>query len=332
KIYSSCLSTLHEGHALWYPEPHASGEPQIGDVGFIRKGAFIRLFNLEGLDPSAPQKKKVVFWDPTFKTAEPLPPGVLKIDPRRRPLVPAHYRSHGVESRQSNASADISAGANASVTLSAEYTCKAAQGAVLALKSEADAESIFDNLTLKEYILRHHDEWYAYARGILRQDVKREDIIMIIGWVKTEADWAAAAFSNTSTSSSVSVEGHAAGVTGLSMGTSHTTSVTGPMMQRQGENHVANAPSPASAVPKRDQSVLVKRYMVRKWLGVLRRIVAGAGPDRLPDPGDERNGSTEEGILADEVENTNKTEILDLENEGEIYDPLDVLLDYILEV
>ncbi|EKM56558.1 uncharacterized protein PHACADRAFT_253757 [Phanerochaete carnosa HHB-10118-sp] len=103
EIYSSCLASLHEGHALWYPEPHESGEPQIGDVGFIHRGAFIRLFNL---DASAPEKK-VVFWDPPFEITEPLPPGVLKIDRRRRPLVPAHYRSHGVESRQVYASADM---------------------------------------------------------------------------------------------------------------------------------------------------------------------------------------------------------------------------------
>ncbi|EKM56560.1 uncharacterized protein PHACADRAFT_253759 [Phanerochaete carnosa HHB-10118-sp] len=103
EIYSSCLATLYQGHALWYPEPHDSGEPQIGDVGFISGGAFVRLFNL---DTSAPEKK-VVEWDPPFDITDPLPSGVLKIDRRRRPLVPAHYRSHGVESRQVHASADM---------------------------------------------------------------------------------------------------------------------------------------------------------------------------------------------------------------------------------
>ncbi|EKM56580.1 uncharacterized protein PHACADRAFT_141343 [Phanerochaete carnosa HHB-10118-sp] len=334
EIYSSCLSTLHEGHALWYPEPHASGEPQIGDVGFIRTGAFIRLFNL---DTSAPGKK-VVEWDTPFEITEPLPQGMLKVDPRRRPLVPAHYRSHGVESRQAHASAGIAAGTNVSVALSAEYTCKAAQGAVLALKSEADAESIYDNLALKEYILRHHDEWYTYARGILRHDVKREDIVMIIGWVKTEADWAAAVFSNTSTSSSVSIEGRGGGVAGMGMGTSHTSSVTGPTMQRQGENYLANAPGPVPAVPKRDQSALVKRYKVRKWLGVVKRVVAGGGYHRLPDGGDERGGSAEEGISAQEMGDVDEKSILDMWNEvltkhqSKVPDPLNVLLDYIHEV
>ncbi|EKM58787.1 uncharacterized protein PHACADRAFT_191123, partial [Phanerochaete carnosa HHB-10118-sp] len=67
EIYASSLQTLHLGHALWYPEPHESGEPQIGDVGFMFEGAFIRLFNL---DTSAAEKK-VTFWDPPYKITEP---------------------------------------------------------------------------------------------------------------------------------------------------------------------------------------------------------------------------------------------------------------------
>ncbi|EKM56577.1 uncharacterized protein PHACADRAFT_253788 [Phanerochaete carnosa HHB-10118-sp] len=94
---------LHQGHALWYPEPNESGEPQIGDVGFIDRGAFIRLFNL---DTSAPDKK-VSFWDPPFEITEPPPPGVFKIYRRHRPLVPDHYHSHGVEVKQRGASAGL---------------------------------------------------------------------------------------------------------------------------------------------------------------------------------------------------------------------------------
>ncbi|EKM58888.1 uncharacterized protein PHACADRAFT_249001 [Phanerochaete carnosa HHB-10118-sp] len=59
EIYSSSLDTLYLGHALWYPEPHVTGEPQIGDVGFARRGAFVRLFNL---DTSAPEKKVTYKW------------------------------------------------------------------------------------------------------------------------------------------------------------------------------------------------------------------------------------------------------------------------------
>ena len=43
------------GHALWDPSPRISDKPvQVGDVGFIRRGKFHRLFNalLPADDPS----------------------------------------------------------------------------------------------------------------------------------------------------------------------------------------------------------------------------------------------------------------------------------------
>ena len=44
-IYMEEMQSMREGTALWHPEPHSSGEVQIGDVGYIDQGAFIRLFN-----------------------------------------------------------------------------------------------------------------------------------------------------------------------------------------------------------------------------------------------------------------------------------------------
>ncbi|EKM56568.1 uncharacterized protein PHACADRAFT_253776 [Phanerochaete carnosa HHB-10118-sp] len=330
EIYSSSLATLHQGHALWCPEPNESGEPQIGDVGF-----------------------KVTFWDPPFEITEPLPPGALKIYRRHRPLVPDHYRSHGVEVKQRGGSAGLAAGGTVSATLGADYTCKASQGAVLELKSEAYAEAIFENLELKQYILRHHGEWHKYAKGKLHQDVKRGDIVMICGWVKTEADWAATAFSNTSTNTSISVGVQAGAVAGANAGASNTSSTTGPTMRRQGENYakasgpavkpsdtptnasevVANVPGLILPEPTRDQSVFVRRYKVETRLGVLKEVVAGAGYHRLPDAGDGRGDSAAEGIVGREggTEDIDETSIMELGNEGEVPDPLDVLLRYILE-
>ncbi|EKM58777.1 uncharacterized protein PHACADRAFT_248867 [Phanerochaete carnosa HHB-10118-sp] len=103
EIYASSLQTLHLGHALWYPEPHGTGELQIGDVGFVDEGAFIRLFNL---DTSVPEKK-VTFWDPPFEITEPVPPRVFRVDSRPNPLVPKDYPSHGVESKHMDVSADM---------------------------------------------------------------------------------------------------------------------------------------------------------------------------------------------------------------------------------
>ncbi|EKM58911.1 uncharacterized protein PHACADRAFT_249027 [Phanerochaete carnosa HHB-10118-sp] len=104
EIYTSSLQMLNVGHALWFPEPHHSGEPQIGDVGFIREGALVRLFNL---DTSAPEKK-VTHWDdyPPFEVTPPLPKGALKTYSAPRVLFPGHHCSHGVESKEIHTSAD----------------------------------------------------------------------------------------------------------------------------------------------------------------------------------------------------------------------------------
>ncbi|EKM58892.1 uncharacterized protein PHACADRAFT_88567 [Phanerochaete carnosa HHB-10118-sp] len=334
KVYSSSLQTLHLGYALWYPEPHKSGEPQIGDVGFIREGAFIRLFNL---DTSAPEKK-VTFWPTPFEDIEPLPPNVLQVDPRSRPLAPDHYSSHGVESKGVHASANVTTSVDISAALSAEYTCKAAQGAVLALKSEAHAETIFENHALKTspartsllktYIVRNYDKWYEYVKRVLNQDIKQENIVVISGWVKTEADWAAAAFSNSSSSFSGSLKGRAGGgALGAEVGGTYASSVSGPKMHRHGKRDMRQHGKRKSKNTKPDQSVFVKQLKVLKRLILPWKVVAGAGYDRLPDRREERDDLG--GVPVEDIDGTNAP---GFEGEqGEISDPLDVLLEYILE-
>ncbi|EKM58869.1 uncharacterized protein PHACADRAFT_136010 [Phanerochaete carnosa HHB-10118-sp] len=323
KIYSSSLESLHLGRALWYPEPHVTGEPQIGDVGYIREGAFVRLFNL---DTSAPEKR-VTFWETPFEAAEPLPPGVLKIDSRRRPLAPNHYCSHGVETKEMHASANVTTGIGVSVTLNAEYTCKGAQGAVLVLKSEAHSEMMFESRVLEQYIIRNHDSWYRYARDVLGHRVKREKLIMVSGWVKTEADWAATAFCNTSVKSGASLGGNVFGVAGAEMGGSSTSSLTGPKMHRNGEHYTTNTSIAPPMAAKRDQCVFLRCYKILWRLGVLPKVVAGAGYDQLPDPGDARGASAGEGVIARGEEDAHQP----TRHQSEVSDPLDILLDYILE-
>lgn len=188
--------------------------------------------------------------------------------------------------------------------LGTEYTCKASQGAVLALRSEAHAQTIFENIDLKQYVLRHHESWCAYVRDVLRQSVKPSAIVMVSGWVKTGPDWAAAAFRNTSSRRSVSAKTSAGGSASVDAGFEHTDSVDGPTMHRHGEKYLdAGLGNPA--LRARDQSVFIKRYKVRRRLGIVRAVIAGAGDHRLP-PGDGRNeedGHVERGMDLDEGTN-----------------------------
>ncbi|EKM51722.1 uncharacterized protein PHACADRAFT_262040 [Phanerochaete carnosa HHB-10118-sp] len=326
KIFSSSLSSLQEGHALWYPEPHESGEPQIGDVGFLLRGAFIRLFNL---DTSLPERK-VSFWHTTFEDIEPLPPRAFQIDRRHRPLVPDSYRSHGVENTRVHSSEDINAGNNISATLNTEYTCRAAHGAVLQLSSEAHPETIFESRELKKYIVRNHDKWFAYTMGELGQAIEPADLVMVSGWVKTEADWATATFSNMSTSTIASLEGRVGDIGGFDTDTSHTSFVAGPTMQRHGENYLARMSGTRAARLTRDQCVFLKRYRLKTRLEVLRRAAARAAYHRYSEMVDEGDFSGDEDDVVLEVGDPDEDDS-DMEGESDVADLLDILLDYILE-
>ena len=46
EVYAEQLSRLNYGFPLWHPDPpNDAPEIQIGDVGFVRDGAFYRMFN-----------------------------------------------------------------------------------------------------------------------------------------------------------------------------------------------------------------------------------------------------------------------------------------------
>ena len=50
KVYQEHLSSIYHGLALWDPNPvqrlYDRGHVSIGDVGYLRNGGFIRMFNV----------------------------------------------------------------------------------------------------------------------------------------------------------------------------------------------------------------------------------------------------------------------------------------------
>ena len=83
-----------KGYPLWFPEPHDTGEPQIGDVGYLEDGAFVRLFNINVSDTNL----HVTRWKRSFTVAEPLDPTAFDADPRKV-LLPGAYHSNGTAKR-----------------------------------------------------------------------------------------------------------------------------------------------------------------------------------------------------------------------------------------
>lgn len=184
--------------------------------------------------------------------------------------------------------------ADAAASLSAGYTCKETQGALLVLQSAASAETVFESRILKAYMIRHHEHWHAYARDILGHDIGLEEIILVSGWVKHSADWAATAFSSSSLRHFASLQGSLGKLVGLELFRSRTRVQSGPRMHRQGS---AYPRPPEDMLTEKDQCMFLKRYKIESRLKVLKTIVAGAGHPALPKDGE--GGVGEGGVTAD---------------------------------
>ena len=90
-IYTEQLPTVGEGDAIWLPEPHVSGEVQIGDVGYILEGAFVRLFNvISPEDHPVPDSDLPDGFEPLQE------PRMRCMDTRERALAPGHHNSKSV--------------------------------------------------------------------------------------------------------------------------------------------------------------------------------------------------------------------------------------------
>lgn len=101
-IYTGELQTLGEGDALWFPEPHSSGEIQIGDVGYIAEGAFIRLFNVISPEEFPVPDSEL---PDGFESLQ--APRVRHMDERKRALAPGHHNSKSVVCTRVEASASM---------------------------------------------------------------------------------------------------------------------------------------------------------------------------------------------------------------------------------
>ena len=97
-VYATALAPIFQGHPLWYPEPHGSGEVQLCDVGYIDDGAFVRVLNVypeTGVDRSLYdfwRESKFDFPD----GAKPISPKFTIPNVRDNDFAPGVYKSEGL--------------------------------------------------------------------------------------------------------------------------------------------------------------------------------------------------------------------------------------------
>ena len=125
-------------------------------------------------------------------------------------------------------------------------------------------------------MLRQHERWFTYVRDDIGHDIRPEEVVLISGWAKTSADWATTAFSNSTTSHYVSLQGQVGKFIGLELFRSRSRAQSGLRMHRQGLKYPRAEGTPLVKLA-RDQCIFVMRYKVKRRFKLLKKIVAGAG-------------------------------------------------------
>ncbi|KAH9839021.1 uncharacterized protein C8Q71DRAFT_747171 [Rhodofomes roseus] len=327
--YARELVGMGYGFPLWDPEPERHGEVHIGDVGFLVKGRFHRLFN-----PTLPAEHEVnQVW------------GVPDVfEELRIPSSLYSYKTTAISAdtvcSKSFVKLDINANINAksTVNLGLRFRCTNEQGAVLVLPTKkAIGEQLLPNSLIPKYMGRNHAYWYEFATERAQLDLKQEDIILISGWIKT-ARWAVAAFVEGGREVELSFGAGQASLADASFSVTTTQGVSRSWHQHSGPDTDEETTAGSSSVSRsvQDQCVFLHFYKSKRRLGgilpkLLPMKIAAAGEDgarRWPsggnwDPPEDDDGASM--ILADSVS------IDEVPQRTENYDPLEPILGHIVQ-
>ncbi|KAH9003548.1 hypothetical protein EDB86DRAFT_2799022 [Lactarius hatsudake] len=183
--YRDQLASLYHGHALWMPDPAGLYDRvQVGDVGYVKQGQFLRMFNaLLPADDNA--------------QVYGVPGGYVPLNMGPFNNIRALNLSHG-DYCSNTVTVDRGGrhrAAGPGEATSASFRCRGNNGAFLSLPFNVDSVNAIRTKTFETYIRKHCDSWLEFAI-INNLDVRLEDIIFVTGCDLTSS-WAMAAFVNS---------------------------------------------------------------------------------------------------------------------------------------
>ncbi|KAH8983947.1 hypothetical protein EDB86DRAFT_3084885 [Lactarius hatsudake] len=148
------------GHALWEPNPgglyHAI---EVGDVGCILKGKFLRLFNiLLPADHPSHQKSGVP------ESHEPLEPSIVDHIDSGTPG-PEIFCSVGVTESAALANSQTSV-LDPEGHVETSFSCTKSRGAALFLPVRAQREDTVARGDFAEWMVQHVDSWFSFAKTL----------------------------------------------------------------------------------------------------------------------------------------------------------------------
>ncbi|KAI8984808.1 WD40 repeat-like protein [Trametes punicea] len=342
-IYAQQLLPKKCGYPLWYPEPGKFGEVQIGDVGYFHGGGFYRLFNAV-----APREAQQEYGVPDDYVPFVVRPYLLN---HRKDAIQGHLTSVSVNMMEVSGGAGTSMqAANAGV----KFACTRERGAFLFVKPGADSSVMHKSKGISSYIRTNIESWYHFATDALDLDISRHEICFVIGTVKTE-DWGLGAFLREGSGCEITFQTNlgpfAQGsfslnrANALSSGVEYRTKpladIASPTPSPVSLNAPAIAAASSGASPsmdasssalslqrtqsgsRKDQTVFLSYYKMKRQWWRTRVVRAAAGPDKLPHP----PGSDDN----DDFAVSSEGETPELIGGEETYDPVDFILDYILD-
>ncbi|KAF8516249.1 hypothetical protein JB92DRAFT_2272739 [Gautieria morchelliformis] len=179
--YQELISRGH-GHAVWDPDPGEEPAVQVADVGYMKNGTFIRLFNAskaigdisnklgtpEGYEPIYLGEMK----HGTLSAAEPITSETVL------------HRRGGVS---------VSGGSMVQSGGGFTFECTKEQGAALILRQDARRTDALRKTNFTRYVLENHSKWLKFANDVHERGISADQLLMVTGCDKT-SQWACAAF------------------------------------------------------------------------------------------------------------------------------------------
>ncbi|GJE89753.1 hypothetical protein PsYK624_058590 [Phanerochaete sordida] len=312
-VYAEQLVSRGYGLPLWRPEPaNPMDEVEIGDVGYVSEGEFIRLFN--AMRPAD---------DPL--NADGVPSGFVILQPSARllrsdehHLPPGPVCTTTTTYRQASGELEASSIVGASYT----FTCKSSHGAVAVLGDSGHQKWYLRNVKFREYIVKHHASWYAFA--IEREhDIAPGSLVLVSGWLKT-SEWALATFANHGKTHDVSLSASAGSYASAAFTAAAGTEVAMSVEQRCGPQRTRTADG---KLPRGKRYLYAPKRQTCKVHGT-KAYPAEHGAGRL-EPSDEdceiyEAGDTSGGSM--EIE-----EMPSVSDRTAAVDSVDIILDYLME-
>ncbi|RPD75577.1 hypothetical protein L226DRAFT_49262 [Lentinus tigrinus ALCF2SS1-7] len=333
--YQQHLRTLEQGLPVWDPSPKNSLEIIPGSVLYPGiSGTFSVLFN-------ARKSADDTHWQPHgvprgFRTLDE-EFGPLVVDGPRTVVGLRGWNCIGVEcTREVSGGLDIGVPAGAAPMIAAgggfKLTCREASGALLALKHDPITTYIESSAHVVSYMMRHHASWLelanSQARPGLGLGLKLEDLYFVTGTTKVP-QWFIGVFEGTTERErGARLECTVTDVFSLNAEVTDIRTIHRTPILKKGPTQRNMTMSIDRELPW-DQCIFLHYFKMKKRVLIAPKVIrAASGSDRLPESEPDNDAPI---LLVDVFDDDVEVEFEEESGRSKIVDPVNELLDYILE-